>query len=330
MSPSTEYQLPTPQEVQTPFFSNIDAADLPTSQPSPFGSANHSTSCTPFDAMTPISTKPSRKRSRDESTFGTNFDGSYFSSQQVNTPAPIPEEKPVYGEGMVLLNPRTGMSISAESQTGTWYEEKAEAEMKAQQEEEEMSHPQLPTRKSIRLDSTASLPRLDDTTATIAPISPPKSGIIEPEVDEATLALGIGWTKIASEDPDIQAAARGWTKYLNNHYSTQIHAAEILLRSKGLNAYLVGGQEGYFLFSDDLSEGRMLARTWDTCLQNLRAQPTVFDGADVLRPENSPGPEINGSWDSYAAAATNGCSTRLGTTQHGQGLVNGHEDMDMD
>jgi hypothetical protein len=330
MSPSTEYQLPTPQEVQTPFFSNNDATDSPPSQPSPLGYANHSTSYTPIDAMTPISTNPSRKRSRDETTFGTDFDGSYFSSQQVNTPAPIPEEKPVYGEGMVLLNPRTGMSISAESQTGTWYEETAEVETKAQQEEEGNSRPKLPTRKSIRLDSTASLPRLDDIAAAVAPISPPKSGIIEPEVDEATLALGIGWTKIASEDPDIQAAARGWAKYLHNHYSTHIHGAEILLRSKGLNAYLVGGQEGYFLFSDDLSEGRMLARTWETCLQNLRTQPTVFDGADVLRPENSPSPETNGGMDSHTAAATNGYSTLLGTAQHVQGLVNGHEAMDVD
>ena len=37
-------------------------------------------------------------------------------------------------------------------------------------------------------------------------------------VDDYTLALGIGWTKIASEDPDTQAAARGWVKYIENHY----------------------------------------------------------------------------------------------------------------
>jgi len=38
-----------------------------------------------------------------------------------------------------------------------------------------------------------------------------------PAVDDYTLALGIGWTKIASEDPDTQAAARDWVKYIENH-----------------------------------------------------------------------------------------------------------------
>ena len=75
-------------------------------------------------------------------------------------------------------------------------------------------------------------------------------------VDDYTLALGICWTKIASEDPDTQAAARGWVKYIENHYPRYVHGAEILPRSKGLNAYLVGCHEGFFLFSDDLLEGR--------------------------------------------------------------------------
>ena len=159
MEPSTESQQPpTPQEAESPFFPGPDSlSDTPFQQPSPTSYANHSTSWTPVDAMTPVSTNPSRKRSRDETTLDSDYE---LSSQQINSPAPIPEEEPVYGEGMVLLNPQTGMSISAESQTGTWYEEKVEEEAKAVQEAQ--SRPQMRTRKSIRLDSTASLPRFDD------------------------------------------------------------------------------------------------------------------------------------------------------------------------
>ena len=246
--------------------------------------------------MTPISTNPSRKRSRDDTAFGNgNDDGSYFPSlvDQVNTPAPIPEE-PIYGEGMALLNPSTGQYISPESQTGTWYEEKA-AEQPPQPEEPDF-RPKMPSsRKSVRL-SQASVPTalsannpFASVGATGAPASPPKAAA-HPLVDAATLALGIGWSKI-SDDPDKQAAARGWARYLENHYARHIHGAEILLKSEGLNAYLVGCQEGYYLFREDLLEGQLVGRTWEAALINLRAGPMQFEGEETLKAERTPGPE---------------------------------------
>jgi len=241
--------------------------------------------------MTPISTNPSRKRSRDETAFQDETDNPYFPSVQVNTPAPIPEEEPIYGEGMVLLNSRTGMSVSAESQTGTWYEEKVETEVKSPSATDSDNRPQMPTRKSVRIDSSAPVPRLDDIAAAVAPSSPSKTSPDQPEIDDFTLALGIGWTRLASEDPDTQAAARGWVRYIEIHYSRHINGAQIISKSKGLNAYLVGSQEGFFLFSDDLSEGRMVARSWDTCINNLRIHPTVFQGQEVLKAERTPVPD---------------------------------------
>jgi hypothetical protein len=290
--PPTDHQLPTPQETHSPFFADTsDANDSPFQQPSPPTFANHSTSWTPVDAMTPISTNPSRKRSRDETALDGESISSYFASQQVNTPAPIPEEELVYGEGMTLLNPRSGMSISAESQTGTWYEEKVELQLQSPAAAEKDFRPRMPTRKSVRLDATVPIPRQDDIAAAIAPASPPKLLPDQPEVDDYTLALGIGWTKIASEDPDTQAAARGWVKYIENHYPICMHGAEILSKSKGLNAYLVGCHEGFFLFSDDLLEGRMVARNWQDCIQNLRVHPVEYEGQEILKAASTPGPD---------------------------------------
>lgn len=256
--------------------------------PGPY--CNNSTTWTPADSITPISTNPSRKRSRDEADFTLNHDGSYFPSQQVNTPAPIPEE-PIYGEGMVLINPSTGLSISAESQTGTWYEEKVETNTNPASPLDNRS--QMPSsRKSVRLDPAApQAPRLDDIAAAVAPESPPRSSSSHPTIDDFTYALGIGWTRLASEDPDIQAAARGWARYLDNHYSRHMHGAEILLKSKGLNAYLVACQEGFYLFSEDLLEGRLVGRSWESCLNNLRTHPISFEGGEVLRAERTPGPD---------------------------------------
>ena len=275
-----EQQLPTPSD--TPSAAEQD-------EPSPASYANHSTAYTPVDGMTPISTNPSRKRSRDETAFDAEIDGSYFPS--LSTSAPIPEEEPIYGEGMVLLNPKTGVSVSAESQTGTWYEEKADETALKEEITAAYTRPKLPTsRKSVRL-SQASIRLPIDTGVASAPDSPPKTAVDRPECDEATIALGIGWSKIESESESMQTAARGWARYIDNHYSTDIHGAQFLLRNTSLDAYLVSSHEGFFLFSENLLEGKLVGRTWETCFHNLRSQPMAFEGIEVLRAERTPGPE---------------------------------------
>jgi hypothetical protein len=327
---SSENQLPTPKDPQSPFFAESnDVVDSPLPHPSPQIFANHSTSWTPVDAMTPVSTNPSRKRSRDETAFEAESISSYFTSQQVNTPAPIPEEEPVYGEGMTLLNSRTGLSISAESQTGTWYEEKVETQLHSPAASEPEFISRMPTRKSVRLDSTVPLPRQDDIAAAVAPGSPPKTLPDQPEVDDYTLALGIGWTKIPSEDPDSQAAARGWVRYIENHYPRHIHEAQILSKSKGLNAYLVGCHEGFFLFSDDLWEGRMVARDWQTCIQNLRVHPVQYEGQDILKATNTPGPD-DVPTDDLGFANMNGHGYAYDVNGHDQRAYTTHDGMELD
>jgi hypothetical protein len=311
MSLSTDGQPPHNSLASFSFAINSKPKD----SPFPESVQNNSTSWTSADSMTPITTNPSRKRSRDETDLTLNHDGSYFPSQQVSTPAPIPEE-PIYGEGMVLLNPSTGISISAESQTGTWFEEKGETETKVSTPFE--GRPKMPSsRKSVRLDSAAPPPpRLDDIAAAVAPESPPKScSSSHPTIDDFTYALGIGWTKVASEDPDISAAARGWARYLENHYPRRINGAEILLKSKGLNAYLVGSQEGFFLFSEDLLEGRLVGRNWESCLNNLRTHPIAFEGVEVLKAERTPGPD-SGSMDEIRVSIVMEKTTANGNDGH--------------
>lgn len=301
LPPPQDHQMSTSQSsIRSQPFTGASSSgpaftDSPFSQPSPAAFANHSTSWTPTNSTTPISTNPSRKRSRDETSFESEIvDGSYFPSQQVNTPAPIPEEEPIYGEGMTLIYPSSaGMVISAESQTGTWYEEKVEDEANVKNQPSSVpDRPEMPTsRKSQRLDTSA--PGLDDITLAAMPSnSPPKSGPVEPSIDDFTHLLGIGWTRTSSEDDDMQAAARGWARYIDNHYGAHVHGAEILLKSKGLSAYLVGAREGFFLFSEDLSEGRLVGGNEERCLENLKNMPPTFEGTTTLRAEKSPGPEI--------------------------------------
>lgn len=255
---------------------------------SPISNTNYSASWTPSGSMAPVSTNISRKRSRDETAFeAAEAENQYMA---VNPPEPIPEE-PIYGEGMVLLDPQTGRALVAESQTGTWYEDKVEEEALVKQAAA-TARPKMPVgRKSVRLSQSSIRAALDmPNLNTHAPASPPKSTPTA-EVDEATIALGIGWSKMSSEDPDLQAAARGWARYLEVHYSRHIHSAEILLKNRTMDAYLVGCQEGFFLFAEDLLRGQLVGRTWDGALNNLRAQPIRFEGTEVLQAERTPGPE---------------------------------------
>ncbi|KAK5070955.1 hypothetical protein LTR64_003930 [Lithohypha guttulata] len=213
--------------------------------------AGHTTSWTPAIETAPVSTKPSRKRSRDETAFEqAEAENPTFSAP----PEPIPEE-PIYGEGMVLLNPSTGRALAAESQTGTWYEDQVEKQAIAKAAEA-AQRPKMPvSRKSQRI-SQSSIQVALNLPNSGAPASPPKS-TPNTEIDEATLALGIGWTKMSSEDPDLQAAARGWARYLE----------------------------------ENMLEGKLVGRTWESTLTNLRAQPMHFEGTEVLHATRTPGPE---------------------------------------
>ena len=62
----------------------------------------------------------------------------------------------------------------------------------------------------------------------------------------------------------------------------------LLLKSSGLSSYLVGAQEAFYLFHEDLHEGRLVATTLDRTFHNLKAAPPIFDSADVLRAALSP------------------------------------------
>ncbi|KAJ5773970.1 hypothetical protein N7457_008866 [Penicillium paradoxum] len=255
----------------------------------------------------PAAPKPSRKRSRDESTVDEVVAPSAPSSLRL---APQPKVEPVYGEGMVLLNPQTGLALSAESQTGTWYEQESEAQQAIAAPVSSRSNAVLSdsieiSRKSQRLDQSA--PGLDDIALSSirqrlndpssndqhrtlnAGSAPPT----EPLVDDATRLLGIGWQRVNTAG-DMAPAIRGWTKYIDNQYSSHLHDSQILIKSRALNAYLVAAtpnlaaSPAFYLFSEDLTQCQLVASSWDTCIQNLRNSPIIFEGAIPLTATDRP------------------------------------------
>lgn len=227
---------------------------------------------------------PSRKRSREE-ILDDVTDPSMDSS---TTSAVSPE--PIYGEGMALINPSTGVSTSAESQTGTWYEEKLEAELLATTEVKELAAAQvsetlvMPMRKCQRRDSSFKLDLVQN--GQLRSVDLQKAGPEEPAIDVFTHLLGVGWARVGNSDPDMQAAARGYARYIENHYP--LSGVAVVLKSKGLDAYLVQAVGGFYLFKEDLSEGQLVGSDWEKCLANLQRSPMAFEGTETLKAVRTP------------------------------------------
>ena len=234
--------------------------------------------------------KTARKRSRDEAAINLEPD--------LPPPEPIEStEDWIYGEGMVLIKPNTHYIPDASTQSGTWVEETAATEEETLRQQQEDLKATIRNHKSQRLDvGPNGTPPPEFLTRPLPgmPVVSPKSP--GPVIDDYTFHLGIGWRKISDED-HIQAAARGWAKYIENHYP--LTDVQIRLESKGLQSYLVECLQGYFLFSEDLHQARLVSRDIEQTFRNLQNTPPTFDGADPLlasedaTPANSDGPAPN-------------------------------------
>jgi len=243
-----------------------------------------------------------RKRSRDEAA--VNLDPPEKAPPAVE-PVKEDEDEWEYGPGMILIKKSTGYVHDASNQSGTWLDEKA-AEEEARKTDEALlaqqrqaqERPSLRSHKSSRLDATANLPPqevqanraspgrdLADSPTAIPSMIP--DTMAQPIVDDFTLHLGIGWNRL-SDDEDIQAAARGWARYIENHYP--LTDAKIQLESKGLESYLVEAQEGFYLFADNLRQGRLVSKDAQRAFENLKNSPPTFDGVDTLDAAESPKP----------------------------------------
>ncbi|TGJ86061.1 hypothetical protein E0Z10_g2725 [Xylaria hypoxylon] len=240
-----------------------------------------------------------RKRSRDEA--GVNLD---IEEAKLETIEPIkePEDEWVYGEGMTLIKSPSTYVTSAGSQSGTWLEDKATTDEKRKNDEaraiNQQARPSLRSHKSQRLDmNVVTLPGSETQASRVSPvrdISPAVSApglstdvSSQPIVDNFTLHLGIGWSRI-SQNEHIQAAARGWSRYIENHFP--ITNARIQLQSKGLQSYLVEASEGFFLFAENLRQGQLVSRDVNQTLANLKSTPPVFESLEVMVATDSPRP----------------------------------------
>lgn len=208
--------------------------------------------------------------------------------------------------------------MDATSQSGVWAEELAER-LRSSSFPGGMARPRtLESRKSIRLDPNAahtpsqnsisadairnSSDMMLDAESTVPALTRMRTGSAH---DEAQLALGIGWLTLPST-PIMFAAARGWARHIESSFG--LRNVRVVWRNEGMQAFLVSGvsasvagtsqnkgassgfsssdsrpgSPGYFLFDEDLTTGRLVARSWPQCLDNLYTRPFTFEGEEIL------------------------------------------------
>lgn len=260
MSPQHSLQTPLPM------------ANFPRrhASPRPFGS---------FTAAQRPTMSAGRKRSRDEAAVNLEADA-----------PPSVKEDWTYGEGMVLIKSGPGYTSDATSQSGTWVDEKLANALdslpKKTEDVDQRMHKSQRLGRNSNSVSPASTP-ITDGPMHFGPTDLEAGASNGPVIDDFTLQLGIGWRKI-SNDEHIQAAARGWARYIENHYP--ISNARITLESRGLQSYLVEASEGFFLFDENLRQGRLVSQDAQRALQHLQCSPPTFDGSVTLTAAESPRP----------------------------------------
>ncbi|KAI4252354.1 MAG: hypothetical protein LQ352_004337 [Teloschistes flavicans] len=108
----------------------------------------------------------------------------------------------------------------------------------------------------------------------------------DPAEDSMSLELGVGW-KSMSEDPDKRAAARGWAKFVERRFPLK---TVTILAQHSSDCMLASALDGIYVFTPDLMEASLIARTWEGCVNELKATPiTTLIGREGLQQIENPG-----------------------------------------
>ena len=186
----------------------------------------------------------------------------------------------IHGADIPRINPLTGTATEAEEVSGSWLEHELEERLGKGRATD--SESESPKRKVPRRENASDADVAEASNATESS----RATVADPSIDQYTRLLGIGWT-YEGEQSSFVAMARGYARYINNHYP--LADIEILLKSKSLEAYLVKSNQGYFLFQEDLTTCRLVAVSWEETVANLQCSPPRFSSEQPLCAAESSG-----------------------------------------
>ncbi|KAI5356572.1 hypothetical protein Slin14017_G130570 [Septoria linicola] len=218
-----------------------------------------------------------------------------------------PRGKPVYGPGMTILYPEDpGYAACAESQSGTWKEEQ---EARRPVTLAHSKRPSVTSRKSQRVDSKAIGP--DDLAQLVLPPTM-REATVEPLIDEVTRRLGISWARMDSTEAR-QINQRAYSRWISNHYA-QLTDVSIWFENSSIPGYLVAalnaynGQHEYYIFSEDLTEARLVTTDPAQLIPRLQMLPALHLAA--------PGGCIRAETDPITASQNEAATAIIDSVQH--------------
>ena len=199
-----------------------------------------------------------------------------------------------------------------------------------------IKRPSVSSRKSQRKAA------IDDESDQLGQLIMPHSlreATTEPLIDEATRVLGISWTRMDST-PNLLVSQAAYTKWIQNHYPA-LRNVTVWFEYQAIPGYLVeatnvySGQKGYYIFSDNLTEGRLVTTEPDQLMPRLKMLPALHLAApgghiraetDSLRTKTS---ERAMEHDQASTGADAVSDDVLATTHEPNGMCSAHE-MEMD
>lgn len=214
-----------------------------------------------------------RKRSRGDIHATDEDEEEHLDDGSV--PAPIdgaivkPRGKPIYGPGMTLVYPEDPgyAAIAAESQSGTWLEERAE---RNQYQLGRAKRPSFSSRKSQRRDGSAA--GADDLAQLVLPPQI-REATTEPLIDEATRVLGISWTRMDSTEA-LRINQAAYSKWIQNHYPN-LKDVTVWFENSAIPGYLVESCGTFYIFSHDLTEARLVTSDKTQLIPRLQMLPAL-------------------------------------------------------
>jgi hypothetical protein len=155
-----------------------------------------------------------------------------------------------------------------------------------------LRRPSMTSRKSQRKDVSSSNGS-NDLAQLVLPANM-REVTTEPLVDEVTRKLGISWSRMdASEARQINQAA--YSKFIANHYPA-LKDVKVWFENAALPGYLVqatnvySGESEFYLFSNDLTEARLVTRDASQLIPRLQMLPALHLAAPggQIKAEMSP------------------------------------------
>lgn len=244
----------------------------------PSGSANPSHGV-PVKIDPPEASRASRKRSRDESS-----DESAVSADS-RVPSLGPGPKPTGSSSLAV--PLDGQTSSFEDETDQWFQwqsghpKPSHPDFQESVSTADEEQGQEERRKFRRQDAGPDCSTVDGDEAKQEGSTADR----DPVQDSMSLELGAGW-KSMSDDPDKRAAARGWAKFIETRFPVE---NVTILAQHSSDCMLANAPGGIYVFTPNLKEAALIAKTWEGCVHELKANPNFpFSGREILQQVESP------------------------------------------